>query len=44
MLYEVITTSSLVGLVQELGVIDFPFAVDTYRQGFALVDGRNNFV
>jgi len=32
-------TSSLVGLVQELGVIDFPFAVDTYRQGFALVDG-----
>ncbi|WP_305072784.1 DctP family TRAP transporter solute-binding subunit [Propionivibrio sp.] len=32
-------TSSLVGLVKELGVIDFPFAVGTYRQGFALVDG-----
>ncbi len=32
-------TTSLVGLVKELGVIDFPFAVDTYPQGFALVDG-----
>ena len=32
-------TTSLVGLVKDLGVIDFPFAVSTYPQGFALVDG-----
>ena len=32
-------TTSLVGLVKELGVLDFPFAVSTYPQGFALVDG-----
>jgi tripartite ATP-independent transporter DctP family solute receptor len=32
-------TTSLVGLVKDLGVIDFPFAVSTYAQGFALVDG-----
>ena len=32
-------TTSLVGLVKELGVIDFPFAVNSYPQGFALVDG-----
>ena len=32
-------TTSLVGLVKELGVLDFPFAVNTYPQGFALVDG-----
>lgn len=32
-------TTSVVGLVKELGVIDFPFAVSTYPQGFALVDG-----
>ena len=33
-------TTSLVGLVKELGVLDFPFAVSTYPQGFALVDGQ----
>lgn len=32
-------TTSLVGLVKELGVLDFPFAVGSYPQGFALVDG-----
>ena len=32
-------TTSVVGLVKDLGVIDFPFAVNTYKQGFALVDG-----
>lgn len=32
-------TTSLVGLAKDLGVIDFPFAVSTYPQGFALVDG-----
>ncbi len=32
-------TTSIVGLVKDLGVIDFPFAVSTYPQGFALVDG-----
>lgn len=32
-------TTSLVGLVKDLGVVDIPFAVETYRQGFALVDG-----
>lgn len=32
-------TTSVVGLVKDLGVIDFPFAVSTYKQGFALVDG-----
>ena len=32
-------TTSVVGLVKDLGVIDFPFAVSTYAQGFALVDG-----
>lgn len=32
-------TTSVVGLVKDLGVIDFPFAVSTYPQGFALVDG-----
>ena len=32
-------TTSLVGLVKELGVLDFPFAVNAYPQGFALVDG-----
>ena len=32
-------TTSLVGLAKDLGVIDFPFAVSTYPQGFSLVDG-----
>jgi len=32
-------TTSIVGLVKDLGVIDFPFAVSTYPQGFSLVDG-----
>lgn len=32
-------TTSIVGLVKDLGVIDFPFAVSSYPQGFALVDG-----
>ena len=32
-------TSSLVGLVKELGVFDFPFMINTYAQGFALADG-----
>lgn len=32
-------TTSIVELVKELGVLDFPFSVSTYQQGFALVDG-----
>lgn len=32
-------TTSIVGLVKELGVLDFPFSVSAYQQGFALVDG-----
>jgi len=32
-------TTSVVGLVKDLGVIDFPFAVSNYAQAFALMDG-----
>lgn len=32
-------TTSLVGLVKDYGVIDFPLSVSTYAQAFSLVDG-----
>ncbi|WP_153109269.1 TRAP transporter substrate-binding protein [Propionivibrio limicola] len=32
-------TTSLVGLVKDYGVIDFPFSVSNYSQAFSLVDG-----
>src|SRR5215471_1007813 len=32
-------TTSLVGIVKDLGVIDFPFTVGNYTQAFAMVDG-----
>lgn len=32
-------TTSLVGLVKDYGVIDFPLSVSTYGQAFSLVDG-----
>lgn len=32
-------TTSLVGLVKDYGVIDFPLSVSTYEQAFSLVDG-----
>jgi tripartite ATP-independent transporter DctP family solute receptor len=32
-------TTSLVGIVKDYGVIDFPFTVSTYAQAFALLDG-----
>ncbi|MBE2295385.1 MAG: TRAP transporter substrate-binding protein DctP, partial [Phycisphaerales bacterium] len=32
-------TTSIVGIVKDYGVIDFPFIVNTYPQAFALMDG-----
>ena len=32
-------TTSLVGIVKDYGVIDFPFTVSTHAQAFALLDG-----
>ena len=32
-------STSLVGLVKDYGVMDFPFSVSNYQQAFALVDG-----
>jgi TRAP-type transport system periplasmic protein len=32
-------TTSIVGIVKDYGVIDFPFTVTTYAQAFALLDG-----
>jgi tripartite ATP-independent transporter DctP family solute receptor len=32
-------TTSIVGLLSDYGVIDFPFTVSNYQQAFALVDG-----
>lgn len=32
-------TTSLVGIVKDYGVIDFPFTVSNYEQAFALMDG-----
>ena len=32
-------STSLVGIVKDYGVMDFPFSVGTYAQAFALVDG-----
>jgi TRAP-type transport system periplasmic protein len=32
-------TTSVVGIVKELGVIDFPFTVNNHPQAFALLDG-----
>ena len=32
-------TTSLVGIVKEYGVLDFPFSVGNYAQAFALLDG-----
>ena len=32
-------TTSIVGIVKEYGVVDFPFSVSSYTQAFALLDG-----
>jgi len=32
-------TTSLVGIVKDYGVVDFPFTVSTYGQAFSLLDG-----
>jgi tripartite ATP-independent transporter DctP family solute receptor len=32
-------TTSIVGIVKEYGVVDFPFSVSSYAQAFALLDG-----
>ncbi len=32
-------STSLVGIVKDYGVLDFPFNVSTYKQAFALLDG-----